>query len=64
MNKPIKDLFKTELKIVNIGLGSFTQPFEQKEVKFVQVDFRPSLQVSAKSHSKMVAFKSAFSSSP
>lgn len=37
---------KQELKVINIGLESFTEPFKRMGTPHIQVDFRPSLPVS------------------
>jgi hypothetical protein len=41
----MKDLFKKELDVVNIGLLSFKETLDQERVKSVQVDWRPPLGV-------------------
>lgn len=37
----INDLFKTELKVANIGLRSFAEDLKNQKVKVVHVDWRP-----------------------
>jgi len=39
--RKISDLFKEELKIINIGLSSFRKGPEEVGVKVIQVDWRP-----------------------
>ena len=43
----IKDLFKSELKVVNIGLESFKTSLDQYRAPSVQVDWRPPVAVDA-----------------
>jgi len=43
----IRDLFETELKVVNIGLASFKESLDHCGVQAVQVDWRPPMQVDA-----------------
>ncbi|MCX5796206.1 MAG: DUF1116 domain-containing protein [Elusimicrobia bacterium] len=38
---PIKDLFQSELQVVNIGLESFKQSLDHCQARSVQVDWRP-----------------------
>lgn len=40
--RKISDLFKEELKVINIGLESFRKGLEDVGVKVIQVDWRPS----------------------
>jgi hypothetical protein len=42
---PINDLFKDELKVVNIGLKSFKESFDHCHAASVQVDWRPPVAV-------------------
>ena len=42
-----KDLFQSELQVINIGLSSFTDPLEARGIKNIHVDWRPSIAVSA-----------------
>ncbi|MCD6427497.1 MAG: hypothetical protein J7L03_05325 [Caldisericaceae bacterium] len=39
--RKISDLFKQELKVINIGLLSFKESLEDVGVKVIQVDWRP-----------------------
>ncbi len=39
--RKITDLFKQELKVINIGLLSFKESLEDVGVKVIQVDWRP-----------------------
>ena len=41
----IRELFETELKVVNIGLVSFKESLDHCGVQAVQVDWRPPIQV-------------------
>ncbi|MEI8192171.1 MAG: DUF1116 domain-containing protein, partial [candidate division NC10 bacterium] len=41
----IKDLFKTELKVINIGLASFKESLDRSRVAAVQVDWRPPVKI-------------------
>jgi hypothetical protein len=41
----IKDLFKTELKVINIGLASFKEGLDRSRVAAVQVDWRPPVKI-------------------
>ncbi|MBI5245332.1 MAG: DUF1116 domain-containing protein [Elusimicrobia bacterium] len=41
----IGNLFKTQLKVVNIGLASFKESLDQSKVPAVQVDWRPPVKV-------------------
>ncbi|MCP4214331.1 MAG: DUF1116 domain-containing protein [bacterium] len=43
----MKDLFKKELQVINIGLKSFKQTLEEQNVKSVHVDWRPPADVDA-----------------
>ena len=42
----VKDLFSTELKVVNIGLPSFKESLDDVGTKAVQVDWKPPIEVS------------------
>jgi hypothetical protein len=42
---PIKDLFKTELKVVNFGLTSFKDSLDHAGARAVHVDWRPPVDV-------------------
>ena len=44
----MQNIFNEELKIINIGLKSFLEPFEQKNIKSIHVDFSPPLDVENK----------------
>jgi hypothetical protein len=43
----IRELFESELKVVNIGLASFKESLDHCGVQAVQVDWRPPMQVDA-----------------
>lgn len=44
---PVDDLFKKELKVVNVGLTSFKEGLDEAGAESVQVDWRPPMNVSA-----------------
>ncbi len=46
---PVSDLFKQELKVVNIGLSSFKESLDEVGAAAVQVDWRPPMDVSDES---------------
>ncbi len=46
---PVGDLFKQELKVVNIGLSSFKESLDEVGATAVQVDWRPPMDVSDES---------------
>lgn len=37
----VNDLFKKELKVINVGLLSFKESLEQTGFKVIQVDWKP-----------------------
>jgi hypothetical protein len=37
----VSDLFKKELKVINVGLLSFKESLEQTGFKVIQVDWKP-----------------------
>ena len=37
----VSDLFKKELKVINVGLISFKESLEQTGFKVIQVDWKP-----------------------
>ena len=39
--RKISDLFKQELKVINIGLVSFKESLDDVGVKVIQIDWRP-----------------------
>ena len=43
----IKDLFQSDLKVVNIGLSSFKESLDKCKVASVQVDWKPPVQIDA-----------------
>jgi hypothetical protein len=43
----MKDVFTEELRVINIGLESFTEVLAEKNISFLQVDWKPPLNVSA-----------------
>lgn len=44
---PVDDLFRKELKVVNVGLTSFKESLDEAGAESVQVDWRPPMNVSA-----------------
>ena len=46
---PVGDLFRQELKVVNIGLSSFKESLDEVGAQAVQVDWRPPMDVSDES---------------
>ena len=48
MKAPINQLFRTELKVINLGLTGFRQALNDARVSSVQVDWKPSLNVDPK----------------
>jgi hypothetical protein len=50
---PIKDLFQSELQVVNIGLESFKQSLDHHHAPSVQVDWRPPVAVDAEALQKV-----------
>ncbi len=43
---PVRDLFRQELKVVNVGLSSFKESLDEVGARAVQVDWRPPMDVS------------------
>ncbi len=37
----VSDLFKKELKVINVGLLSFKESLDKEGVKVIQVDWKP-----------------------
>ena len=37
----INGLFKQELKVINLGLGSFAKELKEQNVQVIQVDWKP-----------------------
>ena len=44
----INHLFRSELKVINVGLAGFKQALDDARVPAVQVDWKPSVEVEAK----------------
>ena len=42
----MKEIFDKELRVINIGLDSFTEVLAEKNISYVQVDWKPPLSVS------------------
>lgn len=49
----INDLFKCELKVINIGLESFKESLDDSHIASVQVEWKPPLNVSPKAMEKL-----------
>ena len=47
MNR-IHQLFRSELKVINLGLAGFKQALDDARVPAVQVDWKPSIEVDPK----------------
>ena len=45
---PINELFRSELKVINLGLAAFKQALDDARVPAVQVDWKPSVDVDPK----------------
>ena len=45
---PINQLFRSELKVINLGLAGFKQALDDARVPAVQVDWKPSVEVEPK----------------
>lgn len=53
----IHQLFGSELKVVNIGLSAFRQALDDSHTPSVQVDWKPSMEVDAKSANRVKQFR-------
>ena len=42
---PAQDLFKNELKVINVGLSSFKENLDHNQTEVVHVDWKPPLEV-------------------
>ena len=51
----IPQLFKSPLKVVNIGLKSFREALDEAQTPVVQVDWKPPLAVDTKAMSALLA---------
>jgi len=58
MNR-INQLFRSELKVINLGLAGFKQALDDARVPAVQVDWKPSVEVDAKLRQRVRAFQPA-----
>ena len=47
-SQPINQLFRSELKVINIGLAGFKQALDDARVPAVQVDWKPPVEVDPK----------------
>jgi hypothetical protein len=54
----INQLFRSELKVVNLGLAGFKQALDDARVPVVQVDWRPSVEVDPKLRQRVKDFES------
>jgi Protein of unknown function (DUF1116) len=59
MKAPINHLFRSELKVINLGLSSFRQALNDARVSSVQVDWKPSLDVDPKLAQRIRACRAA-----
>ena len=57
MNR-INQLFRSELKVINLGLAGFKQALDDARVPVVQVDWRPSVEVDPKLRQRVKDFES------
>jgi hypothetical protein len=57
--KPINALFRSELKVINLGLASFKQALDDAHTPAVQVDWKPSVDVDPKLHERVRAAHNA-----
>ena len=48
MKRAINHLFRSDLKVINLGLAGFRQALDDARVPMVQVDWKPSLDVDPK----------------
>ena len=55
----INQLFGRDLKVINIGLSTFRQALDDAHVTSVQVDWKPPLEVDAKSANRVKMFRPA-----
>jgi hypothetical protein len=56
---PINQLFRSELKVINLGLAGFKQALDDARVPAVQVDWKPSVEVDPKLRQRVTAFQPA-----
>ena len=56
---PINQLFRSELKVINLGLAGFKQALDDARVPAVQVDWKPSVEVDPKLQQRVRASQSA-----
>ena len=56
---PINQLFRSELKVVNLGLAGFKQALDDARVPAVQVDWKPSVEVDPKLQQRVRASHAA-----
>lgn len=51
----MKEIFAEELRVINIGLDSFTEVLAEKNINYVQIDWKPPLSVSETSKRAIIA---------
>ena len=56
---PINQLFRSELKVINLGLAAFKQALDDARVPAVQVDWKPSVEVDPKLRQRVRASQAA-----
>ena len=56
---PISALFRSELKVINLGLAGFKQALDDARVPAVQVDWKPSVEVDPKLRQRVIASHTA-----
>jgi hypothetical protein len=56
---PIHQLFRSELKVINLGLAGFKQALDDARVPAVQVNWKPSVEVDPKLRQRVRAFQPA-----
>jgi len=57
--KPIAQLFRSELKVINLGLAGFRQALDDARAPVVQVDWKPPLEVDLKLAQRVRAHRAA-----
>lgn len=56
---PINQLFRSELKVINLGLAGFKQALDDARVRAVQMDWKPSVDVDPKLRQRVTASAAA-----
>ena len=55
----INQLFRSDLKVINIGLSAFKQALDDAHASSVQVDWKPPMEVDAKMAARVKQFRPA-----